>query len=751
MASGVNVKMGVSGVSQFKQNITTAQRSLKTMDAQLALVEKQFKATGDAETYMSEKSNVLKAKLEEQKAVIEQSEKALAQMNANGVDKASKAFQDMQQQLLKAKAGLIDTQTQLQNIGKDSNEASDGVSEMNAQLERIGKGIEWQNVSKGLDDLGDKVGGLLKTIWKLGEALVNNTLGAGQWADELKTTADKYGIDTDKLQQMRKTARTIDTEAETILEAQSKLRIARSKAGKGDMGAWAYLGIDPNQFADDMDGAEDLFWATGEALRDMEDETQRDAYANELFGRSWKELMPLFNAGRQEYEETMAGQSIVSKDAIERLGQMDDAYQKLQSEFETAKYELLSEIAPALETVMTMLTDLLKEFNQYLQTDEGKEMMKSLRDSITGLFEDLKNIDPKQVLETIKKAIEGIVNAFKWIKDNWSKVKFGLLAIVGGFAALKIGSLAVNLTNVAKSLGLFGASGGGQALVNGGGQAMANGASSGMAAAGGGTAAAGGTGFFGAIGAKLTAAGTSIKTFFATGGAYELGAIAAPIVAIVGASIAQKEFEKTKIKQQQTWDSYAEKAKKLGMVNTSAFLGTSSEVMGPKRNADGSYQHDFTGIFLNLNPGDVRAQVMGLKDRRNMELAQLYNDINTYAPETKTGYRTWTLLNKLWNGDEMDAFEESELLSTIMDMEMRRVDAQEARMQQLAEESSQGGKNTLTSDDISGFKGLPAEIASAVRSGMANVKIYIDGYGVGQVMTPYVGSMMAGSLNSFLR
>jgi ribose 5-phosphate isomerase RpiB len=87
-----------------------------------------------------------------------------------------------------------------------------------------------------------------------------------------------------------------------------------------------------------------------------------------------------------------------------------------------------------------------------------------------------------------------------------------------------------------------------------------------------------------------------------------------------------------------------------------------------------------------------------------------------------------------------------------MDMEMRRVDAQEARMQQLAGQSyGQDSKNTLTSEDVSGFKGLPAQIANAVRSGMANVKIYIDGYGVGQVVTPYVGSMMAGSLNSFLR
>lgn len=748
MANGVNVKMGVSGVSQFKQNITTAQRSLKTMDAQLALVEKQFKATGDSEQYMQEKSQLLKAKLEEQKAVIEQSEKALAQMNANGVDKASKAFQDMQQQLLKAKGELIDTQTQLQNIGKGGEEAKDGVADMNAQLQRIGDGIKWQNVTQGLDSITDKVGGVLKTIWKLGEALVNNTLSAGEWADELQTTADNYGIDTDKLQRMRKTARLIDTDAETILEAQSKLRIARSKAGKGDMGAWAYLGIDPNQFGEDMEGAEDLFWATGDALRDMEDETQRDAYANELFGRSWKELMPLFNEGRESYNETMARQSTVSEDALQRLKDMDDAYQKMMSEFETAKYELLSELAPALQTIMETLTGLMQEFNKYLQTDEGQAMMESLRQSITGLFDDLKNIDPKEVLEKIKKIIEDIVGAFEWISKHKDEIYNALKWIAGGFLLLKVGSIAANLTSIAKGLGLFG---GGKLLASGGGQAVANGATSGLTAAGGGTAAAGGTGFFGAIGTKLTAMGTGIKTFFTTGGMYELGAIAAPVLAIVTAGIAQKEFEKQKVKQQQTWDSYAEKAKQLGMINTSSFLGTGSENLGPKRNANGSYQRDFTGIFLNLNPGDVRSQVMGLKDRKNMELAQLYNDINTYAPETKTGYKTWTLLQRMWEKDDLDAVEESELLTTIMDMEMRRVDAQEARMQQLAQESSQSGKNTLTSEDVSGFKGLPAEIASAVRSGMANVKIYIDGYGVGQVVTPYVGSMMAGSLGSFMR
>ena len=66
MATGVNVKMGVSGIAQFKQNMATARNSLKTVDEQLKLNEKQFKATGDSEAYMQQKSELLKTKLDEQ-------------------------------------------------------------------------------------------------------------------------------------------------------------------------------------------------------------------------------------------------------------------------------------------------------------------------------------------------------------------------------------------------------------------------------------------------------------------------------------------------------------------------------------------------------------------------------------------------------------------------------------------------------------------------------------------------------------
>ena len=58
--AGINVKIGVTGISQFKRNIKVAQNSVKTLDQQLAINEKQFKATGDAEAYMQQKTELLK-------------------------------------------------------------------------------------------------------------------------------------------------------------------------------------------------------------------------------------------------------------------------------------------------------------------------------------------------------------------------------------------------------------------------------------------------------------------------------------------------------------------------------------------------------------------------------------------------------------------------------------------------------------------------------------------------------------------
>ena len=192
MANGVNVKMGVSGVAQFKNNMNQAKQTVKTLDAQLALTEKQFKASGDSQEYMAKKTAELQAKLEAQKSVVENAEKALQQMAANGVDRSSTAYQGLYQQMLKAKGEMLDTENAMRGVETASDDAAEGAKGMNDQLAQVGRGVSGQNVTDGLDSITSGMSSVIKKAWQMGQAIVQNTLGAGSWADELATTAAQY-------------------------------------------------------------------------------------------------------------------------------------------------------------------------------------------------------------------------------------------------------------------------------------------------------------------------------------------------------------------------------------------------------------------------------------------------------------------------------------------------------------------------------------------------------------------------------
>ena len=465
--ANANVNMSVTGVSQFKRDMQTAQSSVKTLDSELKLAEAQYKATGDKETYMREKSELLKKKLDEQKKVVDNAQKALDVMRANGVDPASKSFQDMKNKLVNAKTSMLETKTQLEGIGTAGEEAKDGADNAQKSLQNIGKQVSFETVINGIGKITSAMEAAAKKAFELGQAMVRNTLGAGAWADELVTTATQYEITPEELQRIRKTADLIDTNAEAIIKARQRLMRGVGNGTKATMEALDALGV---EYTGD---AEKAFWDAGAAIMALGDEADREAKANALFGKSWHDLLPMFKAGREEYERTMEAQSVVSDDAIDRLGKMDDQYQKLQNELETVKMEFLSELAPAATGVMETLTGLVGEFNEYLQSENGQAMMQSLSDAVTGLFSDISKIDPQSVMEGLTGVINGITDAFKWLAENTETVKAALISIVGAWGALKLtgGALQLlQLINGIKGLGNgsikmpdFGNGGGGDA------------------------------------------------------------------------------------------------------------------------------------------------------------------------------------------------------------------------------------------------------------------------------------------------
>lgn len=457
MATGVNVKMGVTGVSQFKKDMKEAQASVKTLDAALKLNEEQFKATGDSEAYLQEKTDLLTRKMEQQEKVVDAAKAALNKMEKDGVNKASDAYQKMQQQVLKAETDLVSTQNAMNGVGDAALNAATDADKMSEHLKDINKGVSFQNVTDGIGKITDTMQKAFTKAIQLGKAITKEVLGAGTWADDLATKAAYYQLSEEDLQRMEKTANLIDTSVEAIVGAQKKLRKGLGNGDKGVQEALAGLfgkGYESKNW-------EDTFWKAGEALMKFTDEEKQEAYAQKLFGKSWSELIPLFQAGREEYENLNKSWSVVSQENLDNLKEMDDQYQKLSGEFETFKMTLLSTFAEPLTKGMEAVTAMFEQLNKYLESPEGQAAMKALGDTVTQLITDLTQVNPEDVINGLKGVVDGITEAFKWIQEHHEDVSNALIGIGVGFASLKLATVGLNIAKVVSGFkGLLGGGGG---------------------------------------------------------------------------------------------------------------------------------------------------------------------------------------------------------------------------------------------------------------------------------------------------
>ena len=432
----VNVKMGVD-LGNFKSNVREAQNEIKTLNANMELVEATFEATGNAEQAMSNKLTTLNTKLTAQKKIISEYEKALKTMTAAGVDPASASYQKMAQEMLKAQTDMVRTQSQITELGNSAKDASKGTDKLSESVDSIGKKMSLDQVISGINKITSSMEKAAKYAVRIGKAVTTEILGAGEWADELTTTAKAYGISTDELQRMQKTAQIIDTDVDDILKARQKL-------GKNAGSVEELFGFSTSGMT-----IEDAFWKTGEAIMGMTDAFEQEEAAQKIFGKSWRELVPLFDAGREEYERINETWSTVSDEQLQSLTEMDDKYQTLKADLETLKMEALSQLAEPMGNLMQALSDLIG-------SEEGQK--------------------------AINTAMGAVKDTLNWIADNKETVVTAITAIGAAFAGLKVSETVLTFVKLVSGLkGLFGA---------------------GTAAAGAGSAAGGG--IFAKVSASLT-------------------------------------------------------------------------------------------------------------------------------------------------------------------------------------------------------------------------------------------------------
>ena len=386
-----NVKLGVD-LADFKSGIREGQNILKGLNAEMKNTEAEFKATGDAEAQLTQKTKTLNSQIQVQKGIADQARQALEAMEKAGIKPTDAAYQQMYATMMRANAGMNEAQAALNALGTEAGTAAKNAGDLNENVKSLGKKISLDQVITGVEKITNGLEKAAKAAIKVGKALMTETLGAANWADELATTAKAYGISTDELQRMEKTAQIIDTSVEDILQARQRL-------GKNKSTVTELFGIETEGRS-----IEDVFWETGEAIMAMGDAFEQEEAAQKIFGKGWRDLVPLFDAGREEYERINGTWKTVSDEQMTALQNLDDQYQTLKNDLETLKMETLSQLAEPLAGVM-------EKFNEFLNSDQGQKII-------------------GDVMGAIKDALE-------WITGHSGEAVAAITAIAGAFGLLK--------------------------------------------------------------------------------------------------------------------------------------------------------------------------------------------------------------------------------------------------------------------------------------------------------------------------
>jgi hypothetical protein len=148
----------------------------------------------------------------------------------------------------------------------------------------------------------------------------------GGMANRLQDVSYQTGVSTDKLQQLHYAALLAGDSAEGVDSALSRLTLsmdAATDATSAQAKAFQALSVDPTGKTPDV-----VFIETAKALTKMDDVTRRNAIAMDLYGRGYKEILPLMETYIANQKEIEA-HPIYSKQELRDLAEAKVTWDKL--------------------------------------------------------------------------------------------------------------------------------------------------------------------------------------------------------------------------------------------------------------------------------------------------------------------------------------------------------------------------------------------------------------------------------------
>jgi phage-related minor tail protein len=335
--------------TSLEQAIRKVNSSTKEIDKNLKDVNKALKFNPTSVELWRQKQDLLKAKIAETKNNLNDLKAVQAQMDASGVDKNSMEYQKLQREIIEAESKLKTFEGQLKQVGNVNLRAA------SEQFKQWGSALE--NAGRQMQGLSMAAAGVVASLGAI-------TYKAGANADDLNTLSKVYSINTQDLQKYAVAADLVDVSVEDIAKSHVKLEKSMYSANNGSKAqaeAFEKLGVSVTNADGSLRDSDAVWQDTIAALGTMTNETERDALAQQLMGKSAANLNPLIEDQGETYKnlsDTLAQYDLelVDQETLDGANQFNDALDTMKAmgtvALQTIGSQLAAYLAPALEKVV---------------------------------------------------------------------------------------------------------------------------------------------------------------------------------------------------------------------------------------------------------------------------------------------------------------------------------------------------------------------------------------------------------------
>ena len=374
MAGGIKgieiaISADTTGVTKGLKEVTTesvkTSKNLKTVDSLLKLDPKNTELVAEKQKLLGQNIEQTKDKLSKLKAAQDDVKKAFERGEIN------------EEQYIAFQGEIIKTENRLQSLESQTKETGNAMDDAGNKAGGFGDKLK-SGLAGAAKTAGVAVAAVGTAVVAGAKALTDFSVEGAQYADTILTDATVTGIATDKLQEYNYAAELIDVSTETLTKSMAKNIKSMSSAAKGTgetAKAYQTLGVSVTNADGSLRDSQEVYWELIDALGTVDNETERDALAMQILGKSAQELNPLIEAGSARMEEL--GQqardagAVLSEDTLEAFGAFDDQLQYLKVNSEASKKALGTALLPMFTKLATTGNGLVTKFTKSLTEANG--------------------------------------------------------------------------------------------------------------------------------------------------------------------------------------------------------------------------------------------------------------------------------------------------------------------------------------------------------------------------------------------